>query len=121
MQSGKGHQMDKTIWLILAAGLGTFLMRYLPLHHSRERKISSQTESEWRWRAFITAIGPAAITALLISSLAPDLFNDHSLNMIATLSGVCAVVVIKRYSGGFAVATLAGALVYALIRTGFGF
>lgn len=110
--------MHDSIWLIAAAGLGTFLLRYIPLHRARQAG-KEHPGLRW-WVPFFSAIGPAAIAALLAASLAPDLLSGTTHQTFAALVGVLAVVLVKRWYGGFATATLIGALTYGLLRAALG-
>lgn len=110
--------MNDAVWLIIAAGLGTFLLRFIPLQRA-QKDASKRTDSRW-WEPFFVSIGPAAIAALLVASLVPELLNGTSRHAMAVAAGLCAVVAVKRELGGFAVATLVGALTYGLVRAGLG-
>jgi branched-subunit amino acid transport protein len=110
--------MNNPFWLIIAAGLGTFLMRFIPLHRA-QKAAREQTEPRW-WESFFVSIGPAAIASLLVASVAPDLLTGTNRHAMAVAAGLCAVVAAKKWLGGFAVATLAGALTYGLARASLG-
>jgi len=110
--------MNNSFWIIIAAGLGTFLLRFIPLYRAH-KAVQERTETRW-WESFLVSIGPAAIASLLVASLAPDLLTGTNRQVIAGLAGLCAVWVVKRWLGGFAVATLAGAVAYGLARANIG-
>jgi len=106
------------LWLIAAAGLGTFLLRFVPLRRARQAG-QERPGARW-WSGFFAAIGPAAIAALLAASLAPDLLSGTRAQALAAVAGLAAVALVKRCFGGLAAATLAGALTYSLVLAGAG-
>lgn len=97
---------------VLACGLGTFALRALPfwwgLQHSAQR---SQFIRRWS-----SAIGPAAIAALLVAALLPLLWPQAGPSRaLPTAVAVCAVIVVQRLRGGLAASTWLGTGVYALM------
>ncbi len=112
--------MSDTTRIIIAAGVGTFLLRYIPFRHTLRMKPRAQIETRGAWRVFFTFVGPAAIASLLAASLAPDI-KSIGPRLFAAVAGLTIVVLIKRSVGGFAMATLAGAIAYGLARTVFGY
>lgn len=99
--------------ITVLAGVGTFLIRFLPLL-LKERKTS--TPYNRLLHQALAAIGPAAIVALLVVSLAgelrPDSLHTTLLPIFAGLLGV--VLGRKLGKGNIAIATLMGIAVYAL-------
>ena len=110
--------MHDTIWIIAMAGLGTFLLRFIPLRSAH--KADHARSSPQRWGAFFSAMGPAAIAALLAASLAPDLLSGVNHQAVAAVLGLIVVALGKRWIGGFGVATLLGALTYSVARSVLG-
>lgn len=99
-------------WAAIACGIGTFLLRLLPMWGWVPR---NDTDESTRASAqeVLNSIGPAAITALLVVSLWPG--ADQGLNqpaMLATVVGLCTVMGAKSALGGIAVPTLLGAAAY---------
>lgn len=58
------NNLALTLITIACCGLGTFLLRYLPL---RQRMTGGRRHP--LWNGFLQAVGPAAITALVVVSL----------------------------------------------------
>lgn len=97
--------------IVVLCGAGTFLLRFLPIWQARRKPHTTHTSR--RLRAFLQGIGPAAITALLVVSLWPVQKRDEPLGQImATVMALAVIYGIKRWRGGIAGPTLAGALVY---------
>ena len=96
--------------LILLAGAGTFLMRFLPLVTG-----SGLSQHPSRLRLMLSALGLTAITALIVLSLfglwQPQQPVGSTLRLVA---GSVSVLVALRMSGHVGVATLVGAVVYGL-------
>lgn len=103
--------------IVLAAGIGNFLLRYIPMLHTSSRKTGLTCEDSPKSASerFLAAIGPAAITALMITSLIPDFSGDNS-RKISALVGIFAVLVIKYKTKSFPIATLSGAIIYGAMR-----
>lgn len=108
---------DSTLWLtVLACGVGTWLMRVLPVKGGTPRALE-----HGRLGHFMAAVGPAALAAMLVATLAP--FNpigaagwlaERQPMAVAALAGIAATAAVQRWRGGLALPTLAGALAYAL-------
>jgi len=98
----------KVLWAAVLLGLGTYLFRLLPFLWSR----SAGQGNSPVVRRTLAAIGPAAIIALIVVSLWPN--TAHMPTLLATLAGVAAVAAAKRWGGGIAWPTLAGAVAYGL-------
>ncbi|MEP4545206.1 MAG: AzlD domain-containing protein [Saccharospirillum sp.] len=96
--------------LILLAGTGTFLMRFLPLVTGAglSRRPSPLT-------LMLSALGVTAIAALIVLSLVGLWQPDQALgSAVRLLVGGVSVLVALRVSGHVGLATLAGAVVYGL-------
>ncbi|MGV8892485.1 MAG: AzlD domain-containing protein [Burkholderiaceae bacterium] len=105
--------------IVLLCGVGTFLLRFLPMWQARW-KPSASTSSGPLYRLF-QGIGPAAITALLVVSLWPTLVtNFHPASALGTCLALLVILIIKRLRGGIAAPTLAGAIIYGLFMHRFG-
>ncbi|GAB2797662.1 hypothetical protein GCM10027040_25410 [Halomonas shantousis] len=102
-------------WLVLATGLGTFLIRYLPLRHG-QRLIHAGSRLE----RFFTALGVAALTALIVLSAGEVWWaaEDMAIASVAIVAGTLGVFVTLRKTGNIGLATLAGALIYGLASQG---
>lgn len=102
--------------LIIAvlSGAGTFLVRFLPLILTKKQK-STSTYSRLLHQA-LAAIGPSAIVALLVVSVAAELsptqFSETATPIIFGLFGVW--IGRKLSKGNVAVATLSGVGAYAV-------
>lgn len=98
------------ITLILLAGAGTFLMRFVPLVTG-----SGLSQRPSRLTLMLSALGLTAITALIVLSLfglwQPQQPVGSTLRLVA---GTASVLVALRMSGHVGVATLVGAVVYGL-------
>lgn len=103
-----------TALAILACGLGTFLLRYLPLV-LQDRRTGTDVAPGGMAARWLRAVGPAAITALLVASVWPYLADeDAPTRQVAALLALATVYCVKRWRGGIALPTLAGAAVFAL-------
>jgi len=127
--------------VVIACGVGTFLLRFLPIWRARNRARSrrpSRSPLELNharrvaWmaiplrrslrgvkdfqRKFFAGIGPAALTALLLVSLWP-FFRDvsHAPRLISAAVALIVVVVVKRLTRSLAAPTLVGAAVYGVL------
>lgn len=100
--------------IVALCGAGTFLLRLLPIWQTRRRPRTSATSG--RLHAFLQGIGPAAITALLVVSLWPALkSSEPAVQTMVTVMALAVIYAIKRWRGGIAGPTLAGALVYGFL------
>ena len=103
--------MDLTI---LACGIGTFLLRLLPIlfnpHHTETTDSFIKAV-----RGMMNAIGPAAITSLLVVSIWPPEHAGLDPQYLGALAaGLLSVYLTRRTLGGITLPTLTGALVYGL-------
>ena len=99
---------------VLLCGVGTFLLRFLPIWQARRK--SGVSASSGPLHRFFQGIGPAAITALLVVSLWPALVTRfHATSALATGLALLSIFVIKRMAGGIAGPTLAGAVIYGAL------
>ncbi|WP_414041779.1 AzlD domain-containing protein [Acidithiobacillus sp. M4-SHS-6] len=105
--------MVNPLGLVIAAAIGTFLLRFIPFLLAH-KVVKTRRANLW-WELFLERIGPAAIASLLIVSLSADLRVPSNNQMVAIGGALCVIVVVKRSLGGVAIATLTGALVYGLI------
>ena len=95
-------------------GVLTFLMRWLPLRHPPQRSRSARGHAVW---SMLGALGPAAITALLVVSVWPSSAQlADAPTWIALAAGLGTVGLVKRFAGGIALPTLLAALVYGACR-----
>jgi len=97
--------------VILCSGIGTFLIRWLPMRW-QERGTGGAMKAGWLRRA-LDAIGPAAIVALLTVSLVGLLEPQEPVaSALPLLAGLLGVVAGRRYLHTIAWSTLTGVLAY---------
>jgi len=98
--------------VVLLGGLATYLIRYLPVAVADRLKGRRLPP---RLHRFLLALGPSAIAALLVLSLA-DLLSAAPLTQSApaVASGGLVVITLHRLTRNPAWATLAGAVSYGL-------
>lgn len=109
-----------TLLIIVLCGIGTFLLRFLPIRQARRTTGSSQASR--RVQRLLQGIGPAAIMALLVISLWPSVAGTgpHAAKILCALAALATIGVLKNRLGGIALPTLAGALVYGLLAQASG-
>jgi branched-subunit amino acid transport protein len=99
------------LWVAILSGLGTFLIRYLPMHWHEKGEGGNWMRGSLR--RSLDAIGPAAIVALIVVScwslLGAGSYAREGLPLVLGLAGVALG---KKYLGSIAWATLAGVLAY---------
>lgn len=96
--------------LILLAGAGTFLMRFLPLITG-----SGLSQRPSRLTLMLSALGLTAITALIVLSVVGLWQPEEAFgSMLRLVVGSVSVLVALRISGHVGVATLVGAVVYGM-------
>ncbi|MFM2484540.1 AzlD domain-containing protein [Celerinatantimonas yamalensis] len=101
-------------WIILGGCIGTYLLRYLPMRHAFRRH-QSQAEMNGLTR-FLIALGPSAITVLLVASLWPMLRDSGQWHNVIEISvAIVAIIRVKRRWGGIALPTFSGVGVFALV------
>lgn len=99
------------LWAVLLSGLGTFLLRWIPL---RQNGIPSSPKAGGFTR-FTQAVGPAAIISLLLAMLFPLLHNKPEFShWLAILMGFATTYEVQNRKPGIALPTLSGALVYGM-------
>jgi len=97
--------------VILCSGIGTFLIRWLPMRW-QEKGAGGAMKAGWLRRA-LDAIGPAAIVALLTVSLVGLLdLRSPAGSALPLLAGLLGVMAGRRYLRTIAWSTLAGVLAY---------
>lgn len=106
-------QTSTLIWVIAVSGVGTYLIRLLPMLWQDKSDNSSARRANWRYA--LDAVGPSAIVALLVVSfwdmLSPAPSLDACLPILAGLTGVWLG---KACLKTIAWATLSGVLAYGL-------
>lgn len=108
------------IWVVALAGVGTFLIRFLPLHW--QAKGGAKRLSKGRLRQALEAVGPSAIVALLIASLWSMVdVSSFTADTVPVAAGLGGVLLGKRYLRSIAWATLVGVLAYGLTIFGLAF
>jgi len=115
--------MTLELLVIIACGVGTFLLRCFPIWRARNRAQSPRPSRphrrHTRAQRFFAGIGPAALTALLLVSLWP-FFRDfsHAPRLVSASIALIVIVVVKRLTRGLAAPTLLGAAVYGALMHG---
>lgn len=107
--------MNEMIWLIALCGIGTFLLRWLPLWRARRQgRTGRGADGMERW---LVGVGPAAIAALLVVALWDVLETDVRAGRISSVVAALACVWGARWlrGGGIAIPTLSGAIVFGLL------
>ncbi|PTY38323.1 hypothetical protein BGP77_15405 [Saccharospirillum sp. MSK14-1] len=94
--------------MIVLAGLGTYLMRLLPMLYGQQLAAG---RGAFAW--VLSALGVAAITALIVVSLVGLVIEEAGLLRLLLASLV--VLVVLKWVRNVGVATLSGALVYGLL------
>ena len=110
------HLSHETLAVASAAicGVLTFLLRWLPMRHPPQRSRSARGRAVW---SMLGALGPAAITALLVVSVWPAAEQLGDAPTWAALgAGLGTVWLVRRFAGGIALPTLLAALVYGACR-----
>ena len=102
------------IWVVLASGLGTLALRLWPmLWHQK----SGANHLRPGLRHALAALGPAAIGALIVASLWPQLaVAQPLLPGLRLLAALAAIALTRKLAGGVAVPTLAGVLVFGALQ-----
>lgn len=107
--------------MIMLAGLGTFLIRYLPLRLRSRSGRAGGPDARSVWSRLFSAIGPAGIVALLVVSLISLVRPEQPwIDGVPVLTGLAGVLLGRRWPGGIAGSTLAGVLAYGLAAWAMG-
>lgn len=103
------------VWIILLCGVGTFLLRWLPLWRARHRRQAGRATAVMQ--KLLVGVGPSAIAALLIVSAWGLFANDirPGNTMMVVLALGCTAATRWACRGGVAVPTLVGSLVYGVL------
>jgi branched-subunit amino acid transport protein AzlD len=111
--------VDAEIVSIVVCGVGTFLLRLIPLWKEPHTTTDSSLQ-----KGFIhqlsNAIGPAAVTSLLVAMLWPIVSTGELQRAVMMLQGMLATWAVQRLWGGIALPTLCGATVYGALAALFG-
>ncbi|MDH5859123.1 branched-chain amino acid transport [Lampropedia aestuarii] len=107
--------MSSVLITIALCGIGTFLLRWLPLWQARKNQRSAPNAA--RLQKWLTGVGPAAIAALLTVSLWGQLSTDARPGRVAMLviALACTAITRRMAGGGIALPTLVGAIAYGLL------
>ncbi|MEX0584458.1 MAG: AzlD domain-containing protein [Natronospirillum sp.] len=99
------------VLLIVLAGIGTYLIRLLPMLAGQKLARSSG------WLTlFLSALGLSAIAALIVVSVTDLWLNQPEPTTFASLAvGTASLLLTLRATRNVGVATLCGALVYGLV------
>ena len=107
--------MSRIDLIVLLCGVGTFLLRWIPLW--RTRRHSGARAPSGKVQSLLAGVGPAAIAALLVVSLwgsvAIELRWQRALATALALG--CIALARRLLGGGIAAPTLIGAAVYGLL------
>lgn len=104
-------------WIVLIGGGGTFLLRFMPfLWQSRLTKTTTTQRTSLSWPSILTAIGPAAIVALLVLAVYDSIDTTLALwpQFIEWLMGALGVMIGRRLSKG----NLAGGVIGGVFAYG---
>lgn len=100
--------------LIALCGVGTFLLRYVPMRMLVRRGQQSDSAEQARWQRWLAAVGPAAIMALLVVSCVPMLTtNDRQ--TLAVVVGLSTVWLVRRVTGSLGLAVICSACAYGVL------
>lgn len=106
--------MSELTLIVILSGIGTFLLRFLPIWQSRRKPRSARSGT--RLQAFLQGIGPAAMTALLTVSIWPLIRPEEPAGQaVITIIALAVIFLTKRRFSGIALPTLAGALTYGAL------
>lgn len=102
--------IDTEVVSIVICGVGTFLLRLIPLW-----KEPSGLLQKGFFQQLSNAIGPAAVTSLLVAMLWPIISVGEFQRSVMMLQGMLATWAVHRLWGGIALPTLCGATVYGAL------
>ncbi len=103
--------MHEALLIILLSGVGTFLLRWLPLRQLRRTSAARRVSP--RLGRFLQGIGPAAMAALLVVALWPVTSAGASgAQRLAVVLALAVLYGFRRLTGGIAGPTLASAIIY---------
>lgn len=104
------------IALIVAAGIGTYLIRLVPMMAGQRLASGSGPIT-----LVLSALGLSAISALIVVSVG-DLWRNHPepATLFSLVAGTLGVLVTLRLTRNVGIATLGGALLYGLVARYFG-
>lgn len=107
--------MRGMLWIVALCGVGTFLLRWLPLWRARHRRQSGQANATLQ--KWLEGVGPAAIAALLVVSVWGEIVTDIRAGRIAMVVLALGCIAAARWfcRGGIVVPTLAGAVAYGAL------
>lgn len=100
--------------LLALCGLGTFLLRYVPLRVLSWQSGQRKTAPEFLLR-MLQGVGPAAIAALWLVSFMPMLDTQQPPQFLAAVIAATAVYGVKRATGSLALSILLSAVIYGVI------
>ncbi|MGO3743564.1 AzlD domain-containing protein [Kerstersia sp.] len=107
--------MTENELIILLCGIGTFLIRWLPMRG--QARVREAAAADGLAQRLLRGIGPAAIAALLAVSFWPMVAQRPDIwQGAAVLLSLGVILLLKRRFGGIAGPTLAGAAVYGLLH-----
>ncbi|CAK7017442.1 AzlD domain-containing protein [Kerstersia gyiorum] len=107
--------MSESDWIVILCGLGTFLIRWLPMRGKAAARNTAAADG--LAQRLLRGIGPAAIAALLAVSFWPMVAQHPDVwRTLAVLLSLGVILVLKRCFGGIAGPTLAGAAVFGLLH-----
>jgi len=104
----------KTWIIIFCCGLGTFLLRMLPMKWQLDNNLKTRNNSFHR---FLMALGPTAITALLVTSIWPAIYSPNFIHSTIVLAlSFSAITLAKRVLGGIIIPMSCGVIFYGLLQ-----
>ncbi|MDP9454693.1 MAG: hypothetical protein CYG60_13730 [Actinobacteria bacterium] len=100
--------------LFLVAGVGIYLMRFLPLLVALRRR--ERTGQEDSTGSLLPLVGPAVVVALLVTSLFPGgSTTGHSAELVRNAAALVPTVLVALRFGNLGLTVLTGIFAYALV------
>lgn len=100
--------------MVALCGIGTFLLRYLPIRWLERRRGAGRQVRTAGLQRFLGATGPAAIVALLVVSVLP-LATPSPGRALAVLLALAALVLVRRQGGSLGLAVITSAGLYGAL------
>lgn len=107
--------MDSELWVaLLAAAIGTFLMRALPLLWMRRHLVRKQAANTLdAMPSWLTVLGPLMIAAMFGVSLVPA--STSEMAWLATAIGVVATYLVWKYTNSLGWPVFAGVSAFGAV------
>lgn len=105
-------EVDVKILTILICGVGTFMMRLIPMLWQHQR----ETRHTGIFNRLSQASGSAAVASLMVAMLWPMIFHADRQQLAAVFAGLLTTWGCQRVFAGVALPTLLGAVIYGLVK-----